>query len=124
LTLPFHSSAADGVPQPKAYVVLEITVHDAAMYEQYRQKVEPVIEQYGGRYLIRSGAKAFDDNPDSGVFSPEGQWMPDRIIVLEFDSKAAIQAFVSSPEYKDVVPLRLRSATTRSLVASGYRQPQ
>ena len=52
------------------------------------------------------------------------EWLPDRIIGVEWDSKVAVQAFVSSPEYQAVAPLRLHSTTTRPMVASGYRKPQ
>ena len=108
--------------RPKAYVVLEITVHDPSTDEQYRQKVEPLIERYGGRYVIRSGGKSFDNDPNSAVVSPEGQWVPDRFIVLEFDSQARIREFANSPEYKEIVHLRHDSATTKSLVTNGFQK--
>ena len=37
---------------PKIFLVLDITVHDAAMYEQYRIKAESVITKFGGKYLV------------------------------------------------------------------------
>ena len=48
--------------QPKVFVVLDVTVHDSTMYEQYRIAVEPIIKKYGGKYLVRSGAKSFDND--------------------------------------------------------------
>ncbi|MBK7887860.1 MAG: DUF1330 domain-containing protein [Bacteroidetes bacterium] len=33
--------------EPKIYIVLDITVTDSAMYEQYRSGVEPIIHKYG-----------------------------------------------------------------------------
>jgi uncharacterized protein (DUF1330 family) len=120
LSFVFRSALAGSPPAhgPKAYVVLDITVHDPAMYEKYRQAVEPVIGQYGGRYVVRSGARFFDNDPNSEVTSAEGQWYPDRVIVLEFESRAAIQKFVNSPEYKEIVHLRLDSASARSVVVN------
>lgn len=35
--------------KPKVFSVLDITVHDSAMYEQYRINVEPLIKKYGGK---------------------------------------------------------------------------
>ncbi len=105
---------------PKAYVILEITVHDPVMYEEYREAIAPVIARHGGRYLVRSGAKSFDRDPAAKLVSPEGEWYPDRIIVLEFDSRAQLQAFVESAENKAIAPLRQRAATTRSVVVDGY----
>lgn len=116
-------TSANQLPKPKVYVILEITVHDSEVYEQYREKVEPIIEQYGGRYLVRSGAKSFDNNPASSVISPEGDWYPDRIIVLEFDSAETVKKFTESPEYKAVVHLRTDSSSTRSVLVNGYYPP-
>ena len=44
---------------PKIFMMLDITVHDTVMYEQYRVQVEPIIKQFGGKYLIRSGARQY-----------------------------------------------------------------
>ena len=107
-------------PQDRLYVIMDITVHDSATYARYRDAIAPVIAAHGGRYLVRSGAARFDDNPASGVVSPEGAWYPDRIIVLEFDSQAAFDGFVTSAGYRAAAPLRAASATTRSVVANGY----
>ena len=101
-------------PQDRVYVIADITVHDRAGYERYRDAIAAVIAAHGGRYLVRSGAARFDDNPASGVVSPEGAWTPDRIIVLEFPSRASFDGYVASPEY------RAAAATTRSVVVNGY----
>jgi uncharacterized protein (DUF1330 family) len=114
-------AAADEPAGRKAYVILEITVHDPEMYGKYREAIAPVIARHGGRYLVRSGAKSFDKDPATRLVSPEGEWYPDRIIVLEFDSRAQLQAFVESAENKAIAPLRHGSATTRSVVVDGYR---
>lgn len=107
-------------PVPPVYTILEITVHDDATYQRYREAVAPVIAAHGGRYVVRSGAARFDPDPNAAVVSPEGDWHPDRIIVLEFPSRAALDGFVASPEYQAVAPLRTASATTRSVVVNGY----
>ena len=107
-------------PQDRVYVIMDITVHDSATYARYRDAIAPVIAAHGGRYLVRSGAARFDDNPASGVVSPEGAWYPDRIIVLEFDSRAAFDGFVTSAGYRAAAPLRAASARTRSVVVNGY----
>jgi uncharacterized protein (DUF1330 family) len=111
-------------PAAPVYLILDITVHDTDTYAQYREKVEPVIENYGGRYVVRSGAKSFDNNPASAVISPEGEWYPDRIIVLEFKSKEQVQRFVESPEYQAIVHLRTSSASTKSVLVNGYQPPE
>jgi Domain of unknown function (DUF1330) len=37
------------------YLIANIEVKDPAKFEEYRQKVVPVIQKFGGRYLIRGG---------------------------------------------------------------------
>ena len=49
--------------KPRVFVVLDITVNDSIMYEQYRINVEPIIQKYGGNYLVRSCGMAFDKDP-------------------------------------------------------------
>ena len=105
---------------PKVYVVLDITVHDSLMYEQYRIQVEPLIEKYGGKYLVRSGGMAFDTSPDVKVIPVEGNWNPNRFIIIEWDSTDELKAFTSADEYKKVAALREKSATTKSLMVREY----
>lgn len=119
--------ARRGGPSPVAapaatpvYTILEITVHDDATYQRYREAVAPIIAAHGGRYVVRAGAARIDPDPNAAVVSPEGDWHPDRIIVLAFPSRAALDEFVTSPEYRAVAPLRTASATTRSVVVNGY----
>jgi len=102
------------------YIIAEIDVHDPDRYEAYREQVAPLIAQHGGRYLVRSGATSFGKEPAAGIASPEGNWLPDRIIVLEFPSRAHLERFVTDPEHKRVAAIRQAAATTRSIVAEGY----
>ncbi len=115
-----HNTLPEPAPSSPVYTILDITVHDDARYQRYREAVAPIIAAHGGRYVVRSGAARFDPDPNAAVISPEGDWHPDRIIVLEFPSRAALEGFVASPEYQAVAPLRAASATTRSVVVNGY----
>lgn len=108
----------------KVYLILDISVHDQDTYAQYREKVEPIVERHGGRYVVRSGALSFDNNPASAVISPEGEWYPDRIIVLEFDSAERVRQFAESPEYQAIVHLRTTSSSTKSVLVNGYQHPE
>ena len=101
---------------PKIFVVLDITVNDTIMYEQYRIKVEPIIKKYGGKYLVRSGGMAFDKDPNKKVIPGEGNWNPDRLIILEWNSMEELQKFINSAEYQKVAELRKNSALTKSVI--------
>ncbi len=101
---------------PKIFVVLDITVNDTIMYEQYRIKVEPILKKYGGKYLVRSGGMAFDKDPDKKVIPGEGNWNPNRLIIVEWKSMEELQKFITSEEYLKIAELRKNSASTKSVI--------
>jgi uncharacterized protein (DUF1330 family) len=92
-----------------AYVIADITVQDAELYEEYRLRVPAVIEKYGGRYLVRGGA--FE------VF--EGEWRPSRLIVLEFPDMDALQRWYQSADYQALLSIRQRAARSNLIAADG-----
>jgi hypothetical protein len=61
-----------------AYVVIDITVRDRETYERYKQLASSAVAAYGGRYLVRGGArrsKAAGVPPDSSSWnSPAWSW--------------------------------------------------
>ena len=116
ITIQAQTEKSNDISSPKIYVVLDITVNDTVMYEQYRIKVEPIIKKYGGEYLVRSGGMAFDKDPDKKVIPEEGNWNPDRLIILEWNSMEELQIFINSAEYQKVVELRKKSASTKSVI--------
>ncbi len=91
------------------YVIAEVDVHDAALFEEYRKLVPATIAQYGGRYLVRGGA----------TDSKEGGWAPRRVVMLEFPSADQARKWYHSPEYAPALALRLKAATTRMVIVDG-----
>ena len=93
------------------YLVIDIArIHDPATYERYIDAGPVVVAQYGGRYVVRGGP----------VVPLSGGWQPARVIVVEFDTFDAIRAFVTSPEYAALAPLREVSTETRAIAVEGY----
>ena len=89
-----------------AYLIAEHLIVDTGRFEEYRSKVAPMIERYGGRYLTRGGSHEVLD----------GEWKPTRVVIIEFPDMAAIKAWYRSPEYQPLVALR-RGAATDVLIA-------
>jgi len=116
------SACASSAPSKDGgvYAILELTVHDEQTYEQYRQEVKPIIERYGGKYVVRAGKKFVSDNPTSRLLNTSGGWSPDRIIVLHFDSAEQLQSFFDAPEYTDIVHLRTSSSSMKSILVRAY----
>jgi uncharacterized protein (DUF1330 family) len=92
-----------------AYVIVDLDVHDAGAFEEYRKQVPAVIERYGGRYLARGGRSE----------AVEGDWQPRRVVLLEFPSWDRAMEFYRSPEYRPLRDLRLRSARSKIVLAEG-----
>lgn len=91
------------------YMLAEIEVKDPETYAQYVAQARPLVERHGGRYLART----------SRVLPVAGDWRPERILLLEFDSLEKLQACFGSEEYRRIAPLRERSTVSRSIVIEG-----
>ena len=91
------------------YLIANITVHDPAAFAGYVTQVSPVVAQYGGRYLIRSGQ----------VHPLEGDLGLDRFVVIEFESVAAAQRFYESPDYAPLLTIRTDATTSHVAIVAG-----
>ncbi len=92
-----------------AFVIVEIEVNDLEDYEDYKKLVPASVEAYGGRFIARGGATE----------SLEGDWAPERIVVLEFPNLERARQWWASPEYSDAKAIRMRAARTRMIATEG-----
>ncbi len=92
------------------YLIANLDIHDAAMYDQYRQKVGAVIAQYGGRFIVRGGA----------IEPVEGNVPWKRVVVLEFPTYDAARSFYHSKEYAPLIALRGGAAKSEIVLVEGY----
>jgi uncharacterized protein (DUF1330 family) len=92
-----------------AYVVVQESVTDQATFDAYRQEVVPTIAAHGGRFVVRGGA----------LTVLEGQWPLQRLVIIEFPSRQAAEAWYRSPAYQKILPLRLKSSTGNLVIVDG-----
>ncbi len=92
-----------------AYLIVELEVTDPAKFQRYRELVPPLIEKYGGRYIVRGG----------GTEVLEANWEPNRIVVLEFETAQKAKELMESEEYQPVKQIRLESANTNMVLVEG-----
>lgn len=92
-----------------AYVVVEIDIHDPQVYEEYKKAAPSSIAAYGGKYLARGGA----------CEALEGNWVPKRLVILQFESMARAKQWLESEEYSDARGLRHKSANTKMILVEG-----
>jgi uncharacterized protein (DUF1330 family) len=92
-----------------AYMILDIQVTDPVGFERYKQLASPALGIYGGRYLARAGHTE----------TLEGEWIPTRLVILEFPDMAHAKQWLDSPEYREARELRRQSATAKIVVIEG-----
>jgi uncharacterized protein (DUF1330 family) len=95
------------------YMIIEIAVRDSEIYGCYTEQAREIVEQHGGHYLARGGS----------VTPFSGNWHPQRIILIEFETIQQLQGCFQSPEYLALAPLREQSTSGRSIVVEGYAPP-
>jgi uncharacterized protein (DUF1330 family) len=89
-----------------AYLIADVEVHDPDVYAEYRRQVLPLVHKHGGRFIVRGGAHE----------ALEGEWRPQRLVVIEFPDMAALKGWYHSPEYAGLIALR-QGVSRGSLVA-------
>ena len=89
-----------------AYLIADVEVHDQNVYAEYRRQVLPLIEQHGGRFIVRGGAFEV----------LEGEWKPQRLVIIELPDMATLKGWYRSPEYAKLIELR-QGASRGSIVA-------
>jgi uncharacterized protein (DUF1330 family) len=92
-----------------AYLILDIHVKDPKEYAAYRERSPATLEAYGGRYLVRGGEHEV----------VEGDWEPERIVVVEFPSVERAREWYRSPEYQEIAGMRKRAAPSQVVLVQG-----
>ncbi len=92
-----------------AYVIFDVDIRDPERYQEFMTKVKPAITQAGARYLVRGGSHK--------VY--EGDWTPRRLVLLEFPSLAAFEAFYYGPVYRELKDIRDACSSARLVAVEG-----
>jgi uncharacterized protein (DUF1330 family) len=92
-----------------AYVIANIRITDPDRYPEYASRVPQTVERYGGRYLARGGK----------VEVLEGEWEPQRLVILEFESMERLREWYDSPEYASLKQLREEGTVSQLVIVEG-----
>ncbi|MES2752509.1 MAG: DUF1330 domain-containing protein [Pseudomonadota bacterium] len=92
-----------------AYVIFDVEIRDLARYQSFMSQVKPALEEAGGRYLARGGAHKIH----------EGDWIPRRIVILEFPSVTAFESFYDGPVYQGLKHIRDECSSARLVSVEG-----
>ncbi|MEO8250255.1 MAG: DUF1330 domain-containing protein [Burkholderiales bacterium] len=92
-----------------AYIIANVTVTNPEQYEEYKKLSSAAIKTHGAEVCVRGGK----------VELIEGDWAPERLVVLKFPNVEAAKAFDASPEYAKARTARQGAATMRMIVVQG-----
>ena len=92
-----------------AYVIVDIDVHDPVGYEEYKRLAPAAVELYGGKYIARGGKTE----------TLEGDWKPNRLVILQFESSEQAKKWLNSDEYREARAMRLKTTKSQMVIIEG-----
>jgi uncharacterized protein (DUF1330 family) len=94
------------------YFIVDVNVNDPQSYAEYSKQVGPMVARYEGRFLVRGG--------ETSII--EGDWQPQRLVVIEFADTEHFRAWYDSLEYAEVRTIRFKASTAQAILAQGAEQ--
>lgn len=79
---------------------------DLKNYLKYIDLVKPIVNKYNGRYITRS----------EKITALSKDFKPDRVIIIEFNSREELNDCFSSEEYKKIAILREKSVNSKAII--------
>ena len=94
----------------QAYLIADTKIHDPEKYVSYKRLAKPIVEEFGGGYIVRGGRLDV---------AQVDLWSPSRLVVIRFPNRDAALAFLSSEAYQPVKAIRLQASEATVTVAEG-----
>jgi uncharacterized protein (DUF1330 family) len=92
-----------------AYVIVEVAIRDHKEYEEYKKLTPSTIAAFDGKFVVRGG-------PTQTL---EGDWKPERIVVLQFPTVDRAREWWDSGAYAEAKTIRQKTATTKMIIVEG-----
>ena len=92
-----------------AYIIANVEVTNPTQYEDYKKWSTAAMQAHGAEVCVRGGK----------VEVLEGDWAPQRLVILKFPNVEAAKAFDSSPEYGKARAARQGAAIMQMIVVEG-----
>jgi len=94
---------------PCAYIIAEVTITHEEQMKAYREWSSRAMAEFGAEVLVRGGR----------VEPLEGDWHPQRVVVLKFPDIATAQAYYHSETYTHARQLREGAGSIRMFAVEG-----
>lgn len=92
-----------------AYVIVDIDVKGSTTDKEYISLAPATGEAYARKYLARAGRTEV----------LEGEWVPKRLVILQFEITERARAWLDSPEFKPVKRLGHAAALSNMVTIEG-----
>ncbi|WP_407156060.1 DUF1330 domain-containing protein [Bradyrhizobium sp. STM 3557] len=93
----------------KAYLVLDLTVNDMDGFREYIAEIPAYISKHSGQYIV----------PGVQPTVIEGDWKPERVVIIEFQTRDKAEAFLADREIQGLFNIRHTTSTSRLLLVDG-----
>lgn len=91
------------------YFIVDVYIDDdrgRGAYDEYIQRVKPIVESFGGRYLARA----------ERVEALSEKRTPQRVVIVSFPDEEHCKQCFSSEEYQSICAMRTESVDARALI--------
>jgi len=86
-----------------------LEVMDSGKLQEYKSRVAPIVEKYGGRYIVLGGK----------MDVVEGDWRPTYPVIIEFPTLEHAHRWYGSDEYRGLKRIRLSAVRSNAVFIEG-----
>ena len=95
------------------YVIFDVGPSDRDAMGPYLEKAFDTITSHGGKLIARTS----NIDVREGTHGPG--WKPSRILIIEFATMEAAKSWYESPEYQEILPIRLKASKDNMVIVEG-----
>jgi len=93
----------------KSYLVLDLAVNDFRSFKKYIAEIPAFIAKHSGKYIVQGAQPT----------TIEGNWRPERMVILEVPEREKAKAFLSDPEIQGLFKVRHDTTTSKLVLVDG-----
>jgi len=92
-----------------AYLILDLSINDFGTFAEYIEIIPEFIQKHDGKYIVQGVEPEI----------MEGDWSPERVVVIEFPSKQNAKDFLADPNAQTLFNIRHKSTTSKLILVEG-----
>lgn len=94
-----------------AYILIDrLSVTDREKFDAYREPAKAAVRCFSGRYVLPHGTH---------IEALEGNWKPNRIVLIEFDDAQQAKRWWDSPEYAEAKAIHQEVTISNIILVDG-----